>query len=139
MVAPQLAGTIGLILGPVPLVILDCLPPGGSADRFDWRKTMRSGRQNRWGYWPTGSIGRQALDVIEQHGDRFRLLGIVAYNETTFAGRAGRQISAPGSNVTDHTAYKALKARLPGEMAHPGNTGHVSCLLFPVPISYRPQ
>ena len=56
----------------------------------------------------TGSIGRQALDVVDRHPDRFRVCGLTAHSNDAlfieqvrkyrplFAGLTGKSISPPG-------------------------------------------
>jgi 1-deoxy-D-xylulose-5-phosphate reductoisomerase len=64
----------------------------------------------------TGSIGRQALDVIEQHSDRFYVVGLAAFNETELlceqVGRCLPQII----NVHDSQVYLALREQLKGRV-----------------------
>ncbi len=62
----------------------------------------------------TGSIGRQALDVIERHRDRFRLVGIAAYNETALLCEQARRCQPLAVNVHEDKAYKALQQQLNG-------------------------
>ncbi|HCF50311.1 MAG TPA: 1-deoxy-D-xylulose-5-phosphate reductoisomerase [Syntrophomonas sp.] len=61
----------------------------------------------------TGSIGRQALDVIDKYRDRFSLLGIAAYNEAALLQEQIAKFQPRMVNVTDQRAYMALKAGLP--------------------------
>ena len=60
----------------------------------------------------TGSIGRQALDVIERHQDRFRLVGIAAYNETDLLCEQARRCQPQAVNVHEDKAYKVLQQQL---------------------------
>lgn len=62
----------------------------------------------------TGSIGRQALDVIERNQDCFSLVGIAAYNEPQLLCQQAACFHPQVLNVADYEAYLALKQDLPG-------------------------
>lgn len=64
----------------------------------------------------TGSIGRQALDVIEQHQDRFCLLGIAARDEVALIQQQIAQYHPPRVNVSDSAAYRVLKDSIPADI-----------------------
>lgn len=61
----------------------------------------------------TGSIGLQALDVIERHQDRFSLVGVAAYNESQVLCQQARRCHPLVVNVAEREAYRALQHELP--------------------------
>ena len=63
----------------------------------------------------TGSIGRQALDVIRSHPDRFEVIGLSAWNNTELLAQ---QVAEFGPRYVASGQPDALRARL-GEIAPP--------------------
>lgn len=61
----------------------------------------------------TGSIGRQALDVIEHHQDRFCLLGIAARDEVALIQQQITRHHPRRVNVTSPDAYRVLRDSIP--------------------------
>lgn len=62
----------------------------------------------------TGSIGRQALDVIERNQDCFSLVGIAAYNERQVICEQAARYHPLVVNINERESYMALKQDLPG-------------------------
>lgn len=61
----------------------------------------------------TGSIGRQALDVIDKHKERFRLVGIAARDEAALIQEQIAQHHPLWVNVDDRQTYSVLKNSIP--------------------------
>lgn len=57
----------------------------------------------------TGSIGLQALQVIDQHSDRFQVVGLAARDEINLLAEQAEQYKPKAIAVGDNDAYPALK------------------------------
>ncbi|NLG33081.1 MAG: 1-deoxy-D-xylulose-5-phosphate reductoisomerase [Syntrophomonadaceae bacterium] len=62
----------------------------------------------------TGSIGRQALEVVDMHEDRFQVVGIAARDEVQVLNQQIKRYQPRKVAVTDTKVYKKLKGTLPG-------------------------
>jgi len=58
----------------------------------------------------TGSIGRQTLDVIRQHGARFKVVGLAGGNNTTLLEDQCREFKPAVVSCTEREQHMALKA-----------------------------
>jgi 1-deoxy-D-xylulose-5-phosphate reductoisomerase len=58
----------------------------------------------------TGSIGRQTLDVIKQHGPRFKVVGLAGGNNTTLLEDQCREFKPVVVCCTEREQHMALKA-----------------------------
>ncbi|HHW28238.1 MAG TPA: 1-deoxy-D-xylulose-5-phosphate reductoisomerase [Syntrophomonadaceae bacterium] len=63
----------------------------------------------------TGSIGRQALEVIEWHRSHFNVLGLAARNNIELLEKQVKAFRVPYAAVQDTAAAKQLAQRLEGE------------------------
>lgn len=62
----------------------------------------------------TGSIGRQALEVIAAHPDRFRVAGLAAGGNAKLLAEQARLFRPAVAAVADERAYNELRAALSG-------------------------
>ncbi|MGI6412262.1 MAG: 1-deoxy-D-xylulose-5-phosphate reductoisomerase [Syntrophomonadaceae bacterium] len=61
----------------------------------------------------TGSIGRQALEVVDMHKDKFQVVGIAARDEVQVLNQQIERYQPRKVAVTDTNAYKNLKETVP--------------------------
>lgn len=59
----------------------------------------------------TGSIGRQALEVVDQHPDKFKVLGLAAYNELDLLAEQVKKYQPQMVALGDASVYAAFQAR----------------------------
>ena len=60
----------------------------------------------------TGSIGTQALDVIQQHSDRYEVYCLTANNRYEMLAEQARRFSPAAVVIGNEQHYEALKALL---------------------------
>ena len=60
----------------------------------------------------TGSIGRQALEVIDRHPDKFKLLGLAAYNKLDLLEAQVKKYQPRLVALGDASKYSAFQARV---------------------------
>lgn len=65
----------------------------------------------------TGSIGEQALQVIDKHPDKFRVVGLAARDEIDTIARQAEKYQPQAVALGDEKCYRGLKARL-GNQCH---------------------
>jgi 1-deoxy-D-xylulose-5-phosphate reductoisomerase len=71
----------------------------------------------------TGSIGTNALDVVQRYPDRFQVKVLIGGSDVETLIRAARLTSAPHVAIADSAKYKDLKANLPGVSVYGGLDG----------------
>ena len=62
----------------------------------------------------TGSIGRQTLDVVRQHPDRFQVEVITAGSNAALLAEQANEFSVPHAVICDVTKYDEVKDALVG-------------------------
>ena len=75
----------------------------------------RSSRKNIAILGSTGSIGRQALEVIAQHPERFQVEVLTAQNNVALLIQQAKQFKPNAVVITNHAHYDELKKALSGE------------------------
>jgi 1-deoxy-D-xylulose-5-phosphate reductoisomerase len=60
----------------------------------------------------TGSIGRQALEVVDQHPDKFKLLGLAAYDELDLLEAQVKKYHPRLAVLGDASKYNTLRSRI---------------------------
>ena len=63
----------------------------------------------------TGSIGRQALEVVDKHPESFRVVGIAARDEVDLLEEQVQRYKPQAVAVSDPAAYRDLKTRIDGQ------------------------
>ena len=63
----------------------------------------------------TGSIGRQTLDVVRQHPDRFQVEVITAGSNATLLAEQANEFSVPHAVICDTTKYDTVRDALIGD------------------------
>lgn len=63
----------------------------------------------------TGSIGRQALEVVDKHPERFRVIALAARDEVVQLEEQVNRYKPVAVAVADPAAYKELKGRVAGK------------------------
>jgi len=63
----------------------------------------------------TGSIGRQALEVVDKHPERFRVIGLAARDEAARLEEQVHRYRPAVVAVSDPAAYRQLKERVAGK------------------------
>ena len=81
----------------------------------------------------TGSVGARAADVLQEHPDRFRVLGLAAHSRGEELLALARRLSAPVIALVDEQAAEALRRRLvPGDPeVRSGEAGLLSLVAQP--------
>lgn len=63
----------------------------------------------------TGSIGRQALEVVDKHPQRFRVIAIAAQDEVTLLQEQAQKYNPLAVAVSDPRAYRHLREKIAGQ------------------------
>jgi len=63
----------------------------------------------------TGSIGRQTLDIVDMHQERFQVLGLAAYDEVDLLVQQAEKYHPRYVALGDSSMYLSLKERLQGK------------------------
>ncbi|AIK95932.1 1-deoxy-D-xylulose-5-phosphate reductoisomerase [Candidatus Odyssella acanthamoebae] len=71
----------------------------------------------------TGSIGLNAVDIIQRHPDRFRAKVLIGGSNVSKLVEVAKQTSAEHVAIADLSSYKDLKQYLPGVQIYGGETG----------------
>ena len=81
----------------------------------------------------TGSIGRQALEVIEWHKSHFNVLGLAAQKNIDLLEKQVKAFRVPYAAVQDTAAAKQFAQRLKGEQTRclPGDDGLLELVRHP--------
>lgn len=64
----------------------------------------------------TGSIGRQALQVVDKHPDKFRVVALAAYSNTTRLAEQIKKYRPRAAAVGDSKCYRQLQDLVEGEV-----------------------
>jgi len=62
----------------------------------------------------TGSIGRQALEIVDKHRERFRVIGIAARDEVSLLEEQMKKYKPQIIAVSDPDAYREMKSKITG-------------------------
>ncbi len=76
----------------------------------------------------TGSVGRQALDVIAHHNDEFAITALTGHANVELLAQQAKRFAPKVVGVSDESCYKQAKALMPGFTIIAGNDAHTLAL-----------
>jgi 1-deoxy-D-xylulose-5-phosphate reductoisomerase len=79
----------------------------------------------------TGSIGRNALEVVRQHADRYEIVALAAHRNAAALLAQAREFAPRHVGLIDAAAAAPLRAALPGGTLHTGAAAVASLAALP--------